>query len=109
MSDPKIERFRQLKVQFPKNEMPRWSLATCLEEQGAYGEAIEEFRELVALKPDYCVAWLHMGSCLIEEDRLPEALEALDECRRLALDQGHMAPRQEAEMLMEQVREDLDD
>ena len=42
-------------------------------------------------------------------DKPQPLLEALDECRRLALDQGHMAPRQEAEMLMEQVREDLDD
>jgi len=109
MSDPRIERFRKLKDQFPDNEMPRWSLATCLEELGSYGEAIDEFQELVALKPDYCVAWLHMGSCMMEEDRLEEALQALEECRRLALDQGHMAPRQEAEMLMEQVREDLED
>jgi tetratricopeptide (TPR) repeat protein len=105
----RLERFRKLKEQFPDNEMPRWSLATGLEGMGSFAEAIDEFQELVALKPDYCVAWLHMGSCLIEEERLEEALKALETCRQLALDQGHMAPRQEADMLMEQAREDLED
>ncbi|MEC9070922.1 MAG: tetratricopeptide repeat protein [Myxococcota bacterium] len=105
----RLDRFRKLKEQFPDNEMPRWSLATGLEEMGAFSEAIDEFQELVALKPDYCVAWLHMGSCMIEEERLEEALVALETCRQLAIDQGHMAPRQEADMLIEQAREDLED
>ena len=107
--DARIERFRKLKDQFPDKEQPRWSLATAYEEAGRYAEAVEEFRGLVELKPDYCVAFLHLGSCLLEEDRNLEAYEALQVAHRLAVEQGHMAPKQEAEMLMEQAREELDD
>ncbi len=106
--DPRIDRFTKLKAQFPDKEMPRWSLATAFEAAERYAEAIAEFRELVTMKADYCIAFVHLGSCLIEEERYEEAIEALEEGRRLAIDQGHMAPKQEAEMLIEQAREELD-
>ncbi|MCB9728088.1 MAG: tetratricopeptide repeat protein [Deltaproteobacteria bacterium] len=88
-------------------EQPRWSLATAYEDAGRFDEAVAEFRELVALKPDYCVAFLHLGSCLIELEAYAEAITALESAHRLAIAQGHMAPKQEAEMLMEQAREEL--
>ena len=106
--DAKIDRFQKLKAQFPQSEMPRWSLATAYEDAGRHAEAIDEFRELVALKPDYCVAFLHLGSCLIEEERWEEARDALNEGLRLAIDQGHNAPKMEAEMLLDQVADELD-
>lgn len=107
--DPRIERFKKLKASFPDSEMPRWSLATAYEGVGRHAEAIVEFRELVALKPDYCIAFVHLGGCLIEEERYDEAIAALDEGVRLAVDQGHMAPKQEAEMLLERAREEQED
>jgi len=106
--DPRIARFTALKAQFPDSEMPRWSLATAYEDAKRYPEAITELKELVALKPDYCVAFIHLGSCLIEEERYEEAITALEEGRRLAVEQGHLAPKNEAEMLIEQAREELD-
>lgn len=105
--DPKIARFLALKERFPESEMPRWSLATAYESQGLYSEAAREFKELVRLKPDYCIAFVHLGSCLSELERFDEALAALEEGKRLAIAQGHMAPKQEAEMLIEQVNEEL--
>lgn len=108
MSDARIAKFQALKAQFPESEMPRWSLATSLAEAGRYDEAITEFRDLVKIKPDYCIAFVHLGSALIEEERFEEAITALEEGRRLAVDQGHNAPKQEAEMLIEQAREELD-
>lgn len=109
MSDPdaRIERFSALKARFPDQEMARWSLATAYEDAERYDEAISEFKELVALKPDYCVAWLHLGSCLSEEERFEEAIEALETAHKLAVDQGHDAPRLEAEMLLEAARDEL--
>jgi len=105
--DPRITRFTQLKAQFPQSEMPRWTLATAYEEAGRYPEAIREFEELVALKPDYCVAYIHLGTCLIREERYADAIRTLEEGHRLAIAQGHMAPKNEAEMLIEQAREEL--
>ena len=70
--------------------------------------SIEEFEALIAMKPDYCVAYLHLGSCLLEEDRAEDAITVLEQARQLSIDQSHTAPRQEAEMLLEQAREDLE-
>jgi tetratricopeptide (TPR) repeat protein len=106
-NDARIAQFRELKQRFPHMEQPRWSLATAFEGAGRFDEAVAEFRELVALKPDYCVAFLHLGSCLIEMERYAEAIEALESAHALAVAQGHMAPKQEAEMLIEQAREEL--
>ncbi len=103
----RIAQFQDLKQRFPQMEQPRWSLATAFEGASRFEEAAAEFRELVALKPDYCVAFLHLGSCLMELERYAEAIEALESAHSLAVAQGHMAPKQEAEMLIEQAREEL--
>ena len=105
----KIAKFQALKERFPESEMPRWSLATLLEEAERYEEAIIEFTELVAIKPDYCVAFVHLGHCLIMEERYEEAITILEKARVLAIDQGHVPPRNEAEMLLEQARDEMDD
>ena len=44
-AEARIERFREMKSQFPDSELPLWSLATAYEEAGLYAEAIAEFRE----------------------------------------------------------------
>jgi len=105
----KLAKFLEMKERFPQSEMPRWSIATYYEENEQYEEAIAEFLELVELKPDYCVAFLHLGSCLIEEERFEEAIKALEQAHALALEQSHDAPRIEAEMLLENAREELED
>lgn len=105
--DARIAQFKDLKQRFPQMEQPRWSLSTAYEGAGRFEEAAAEFRELVELKPDYCVAFLHLGSCLIELERYEEAIEALESAHALAVAQGHMAPKQEAEMLIAQAREEL--
>jgi len=105
----KLTKFLEMKERFPQSEMPRWSIATFYEEAERYAEAIAEFEELVKLKPDYCVAFLHLGSCLIEEERFEDAIKALEQAHALALAQSHDAPRMEAEMLLETAREELED
>lgn len=109
MTPSKIERFKKLKVQYPTMETVRFSLAAAYEEEERYSEAIDEFQELVVLKQDYCVAYLHLGSCLIEEERFAEALVALETGRTLAIAQDHEAPRAEAAMLIAVAREEMDD
>jgi hypothetical protein len=113
-------RFSDLKARMPASELPRWSLAQALEEAGRHAEAVTEYRQLVALKPDYCLAWLRLGALLGavapgrtgcgarrppgggENDAAPlrEAREALAEAIRLARAQGHEAPRVEAARLL---------
>ena len=105
--DERIARFEKLKAQFPENEQPRWSLATALAEAERFEQAVKEFRELVTMKPDYCVAFLRLGASLMELEKYEDAIEALEEGRQLALEQHHTAPYQEAEMLISEAREEL--
>ena len=93
---PRLAKFVAMKAKFPQSEMPRWSLATALEELERMPEAIAEFRELVLLKPDYCVAWLRLGACLAKVGDVAAAREALGRTIQTAIAQGHQAPRTEA-------------
>lgn len=99
----RIERFAAMKARFPESEMPRWSLATALAEAGRVDEAIVELEALVALKPDYCVAWLELGKLAAARGDGGKARSALEEARRLAIAQGHSAPRMAAEEALEEL------
>jgi len=103
VSDTKIERFSAMKAKFPQSEMPRWSLANALGAAGRIDEAIVELRELVALKPDYCVAWLELGRLAAGRGDAATARPALEEAIRLAIAQGHSAPRMDAEVMLDDL------
>ena len=108
MSDAqaKIARFSALKAKMPQSELPRWSLAQAYEEAGQTLDAFREYGELVTMKPDYCVAWLRLGAIALRELADHEvAREALTRARDLAIEQGHAAPRNEAEALLEELDE----
>lgn len=104
----KLDRFRALKEKMPTSELPRWTLAQTYEEAGLPAEAIAEYVGLVALKPDYCLAWLRLGALRMGAGHIESAREALVEGRRLALDQGHSAPKAEAERLLAELDDDED-
>ncbi|MFO0745376.1 MAG: hypothetical protein U1F43_06850 [Myxococcota bacterium] len=99
----KIERFSAMKARFPDSEMPRWSLANALAEAGRRDEAIVELTALVALKPDYCVAWLELGKLAALNGDIVTARPALAEAQRLAIEQGHSGPRIAAEEALEEL------
>ena len=103
---PRLARFLAMKAKFPQSEMPRWSLATALEELERVPEAIAEFRELVLLKPDYCVAWLRLGACLVKVGDAAAAREALGRTIQLAIAEGHQAPRPEALGILAELDDD---
>lgn len=111
MSEPtpaqaKIARFLALKEKMPSSELPRWSLAQAYEDAGQTLDAFREYGELVTVKPDYCLAWLRLGAIALRElAELDVAGHAIDEAHRLAIAQGHNAPRIEAEALRRELAE----
>lgn len=113
MSEPdaahkKIARFLALKEKMPSSELPRWSLAQAYEEAGQTLDAFREYGELVTVKPDYCLAWLRLGTIALRElAELDVASHAIGEAHRLAVEQGHNAPRIEAEALRRELAETI--
>ena len=102
----KIARFQGLKAKMPQSELPRWSLAQAYEEAGQTLDAFREYGELVTIKPDYCLAWLRLGAIALRElADLTVAKEALTTAQRLAVEQGHSAPKMEADSLMRELAE----
>ena|GEM_PF-1387252 len=102
----KITRFKALKERMPQSELPRWTLAQAYEEAGQTLDAFREYGELVTIKPDYCLAWLRLGAIALHElADLETAKGALATAQKLAIEQGHSAPKMEAESLMRQLAE----
>lgn len=104
----KIDRFLALKEKMPTSELPRWTLAQAYEEAGRPEDAEREYLDLVALKPDYCMAWLRLGAVRLGLGRPAEARHPLEESIRLARAQGHEAPRMEAAKLLGEIEDDDD-
>jgi predicted Zn-dependent protease len=104
----KIDRFRALKEKMPTSELPRWTLAQAYEEANQPEDAEREYAELVALKPDYCMAWLRLGAVRLGLGRAVDARQPLEESIRLARAQGHEAPRMEASKLLAELEDDDD-
>lgn len=104
----KIDRFRALKEKMPTSELPRWTLAQAYEEAAMTAEARAEYEALVAMKPDYCLAWLRLGALRLDAGLSEAAREALVEGKRLAIEQGHSAPKAEAERLLSLLEDDED-
>jgi tetratricopeptide (TPR) repeat protein len=65
---------------------PHYSLGDALREQRRCGEAIGEYRAVVAMRPDHRDALNNLGICLAETGQLAAAREAFE--RALAVDPG---------------------
>jgi len=103
--EKKIARFQDLKTKMPTSELPRWTLAQAYEEAERLAEAEAEYVELVALKADYCMAWVRLGAVRLGLGRPADAREPLETAIRLARAQGHEAPRMEAMKILDEVDE----
>jgi len=62
-------------AQDPKNSFSRYGLAMEYRNSGDLEAAMREFRELIAVNPDYGYAYFHGGQTLERLGRLEEAAE----------------------------------
>ena len=51
-------------------------MGIALEEQGKLDEAIEAYKQALAIKPDYAEAYNNMGIALEEQGKFNEAIQA---------------------------------
>ncbi len=103
MPDAKVDRFRALVEREPDNTLHNFALAQALLAAGDMAGAERAFARCLQLKPDWMVAAIKRGRCLIAQERWDEARAALELGADLATRQGHEEPFAEIRELMDQL------
>ncbi|MCB9897379.1 MAG: tetratricopeptide repeat protein [Planctomycetes bacterium] len=103
MSREKIERFAAFVAKDPQNPLHNFALARALLQAGEFAEAESAFVRCLELDPDWMVAHIQRGRCLVELERWDEARAALERGADLATAQGHEEPFAEIRELLERI------
>jgi tetratricopeptide (TPR) repeat protein len=98
-----IERSKKLLVQFPDNELARFSLGKAYFDLEQFSEAKAHFELALARKPDWMVVQILIGKCDLALGNRPSARAAFTRARQLALDQNHEGPLAEMDQALEQL------
>lgn len=110
MSDPKteakIERFRGFVAQDPSNTLHRFALAQTLAKAGRAEQAEAAFGDCLELDPEWMMAAIKRGRCLVQLERWAEARHWLERGAALAEAQNHEEPFEEIRELMDQLPAD---
>ena len=99
----RIAKFEALANQFPKSELPRFSLGQAYLDAAMYAEAEAAFAMVEALKPDYMMAVIHRAEALLKLGRHVDARPVVERGLKLAIAQNHTGPKADCEELMEQI------
>jgi tetratricopeptide (TPR) repeat protein len=73
MTGTRFEILQNMVAQDPTNNMARYGLAMEYKNQGEFARAVEEFRALLAINPNYAAAYFHGGQALEKAGLLEEA------------------------------------
>ena len=103
MSTDRIARFRALAEKEPDNPLHAFALAQACLGAGEWETAEAAYARCLRLKPDWMVAAIKRGRCLIELRRWDEARASLELGAELAQKQGHDEPWAEIRELMAQL------
>ncbi|HZL99967.1 MAG TPA: tetratricopeptide repeat protein [Planctomycetota bacterium] len=101
--DAKVERWRGLVAKDPGNPLHNFALAQALFGAGEHEQAERAFARCLELDPQWMVAAIRRGACLVALQRWDEARQALDLGAALAQAQQHDEPWQELNALRAQL------
>lgn len=73
MSASRLDLLKNLVAQNPSDSFARYGLAMEWARSGNLEQAVEEYRGLLALNPDYAAAYFHGGQTLAQLGRIEEA------------------------------------
>jgi predicted Zn-dependent protease len=102
--EQRIEAFRAFVARSPDDAFARYSLAMALRSSGRALEAVTEFEELRARKPDYVPAYLMLGQTLEGLARDADAARAYEDGIAAAARMNDMHARDELGQALEAVR-----
>lgn len=99
----KIAKWKTLVDQHPDHELARYSLGSAYFEAGRFAEAEPHFARALELKGDWVMAYLFRAKCLMRIGRAAEARPLLLLGRTHSQAQGHDAPIEEIDALLEML------
>ena len=75
MGSTRMDILKTMVAQNPKDSFSRYGLAMEYRNGGDLEQAVREFRDLIAVNPDYAYAYFHAGQTLERMGKLEEAAE----------------------------------
>lgn len=103
MSAERIARFEAMVASDPDNPLHQFALSQALLGASEFDRAEQAFARCLQLDPNWMVAAIKRGRCLVALERWEEAREALDLGARLANEQNHEEPFEEIRELMDEI------
>ncbi|HET6252213.1 MAG TPA: Fe(2+)-trafficking protein [Tepidisphaeraceae bacterium] len=100
----RIEQFRKMANDDPKNELGHFSLGKALMENGQFDEAAASFRRCLELNPNISKSYQLLGATLLKLNQKEEAIKVLTAGATRADERREMMPRNE----MAKMLKDLD-
>jgi tetratricopeptide (TPR) repeat protein len=73
MPESRLDLLKNMVAQNPKDSFARYGLAMEWARSGNLEQAVEEYRGLLAVNPDYAAAYYHGGQTLAKLGRVEEA------------------------------------
>lgn len=105
MSTSKIDRFRALVAAEPDNPLHNYALAQMLLAAGDHEDGAAAYGRCLELDPQWMMAAIRRGACLVALERWEEARESIEMGQRLAEEQNHDEPFDEIRELLDELPE----
>ncbi len=103
--DPSLDLMRGRLAQSPENELFRFSLGKALYDRGETAEAVSHFEVALTHKPDWMLVAILLGKCWRQLGDFVKARQYLELGRKLAHEQQHDGPLEEATALLSELGE----
>lgn len=101
MASTRLEILKSMVAQKPNDSFSRYGLAMEYRNGGDLEGAVREFRELMAVNPDYSPAYFHGGQTLEKLGRLDEAHELYQKGVEVTIRKGDEHARSEMQAALD--------
>jgi len=99
----RLEVLKNMVAQSPDNSLLRYGLAMELANSGDLEKAVQEYRNLLALNPNYCAAYYHGGQALEKLGRAEDARALYRDGIEAATRTGDLHTRSEIQAVLDSL------